>query len=100
MDNLAERGVRAIAIARTRGTLAVVDDEWELLGLLTFLDPPRRDTKQTVVEAKRFSVAVKMITGKPHCIIKYYINYIRFFVLYCIVFYFITILVIHIIEYT
>jgi H+-transporting ATPase len=34
-----------------------------MLGLLTFLDPPRPDTKQTIEDAIRYGVAVKMITG-------------------------------------
>jgi len=31
--------------------------------MLTFLDPPRPDTKQTVANAKKYGVEVKMITG-------------------------------------
>ncbi len=40
---LGERGIRALAVART-------DDQgrWALAGLLTFLDPPRPDTKITI----------------------------------------------------
>ena len=34
-----------------------------MMGLLTFLDPPRPDTKETVRLAKEYGVAVKMITG-------------------------------------
>lgn len=37
--------------------------EWQLLGLLTFLDPPRPDTKQTIADARKFGIGVKMITG-------------------------------------
>ena len=33
------------------------------MGLLTFLDPPRPDTKKTIEDAKSYGVAVKMITG-------------------------------------
>ena len=33
------------------------------MGLLTFLDPPRPDTKETVRLSKENGVAVKMITG-------------------------------------
>lgn len=39
-------------------------DVWEFLGLLTFLDPPRPDTKQTIADARAFGVTVKMITGE------------------------------------
>jgi H+-transporting ATPase len=52
------RGIRALAVAKT-------DDNgvWHFLGLLTFLDPPRPDTKQTIEDAIRYGVSVKMITG-------------------------------------
>ena len=33
------------------------------MGLLTFLDPPRPDTKDTIEKALEFGVDVKMITG-------------------------------------
>ncbi len=52
------RGIRCLAVART-------DDngEWKMLGLLTFLDPPRHDTKDTIHRAMAYGVEVKMITG-------------------------------------
>ncbi|GIL72639.1 hypothetical protein Vretimale_4385 [Volvox reticuliferus] len=53
------RGIRCLAIART-----IEDDEtWHMAGLLTFLDPPRPDTKDTIHKAMAFGVDVKMITG-------------------------------------
>ena len=59
---LGTRGVRALAVAKTRAVGGNVGD-WELLGLLTFLDPPRPDTKDTLRQASEFGVEVKMITG-------------------------------------
>lgn len=56
---LGSRGIRALAIAKTNEA----DGEWEMLGLLTFLDPPREDTKSTIHRAIAFGVEVKMITG-------------------------------------
>lgn len=58
VHRLGLRGIRSLAVAKTneRGV-------WEFLGLLTFLDPPRPDTKQTIEDANRYGVAVKMITG-------------------------------------
>jgi len=55
---LGQRGIRALAVAKT-------DDagEWHMLGLLTFLDPPRADTKETIHRAISYGVEVKMITG-------------------------------------
>lgn len=58
VKSLGERGIRSLAVARTSET-----GEWLMLGLLTFLDPPRPDTLQTIEDAKRYGVAVKMITG-------------------------------------
>eukprot|EP00667_Euglena_gracilis_P005134 EG_transcript_5164 len=36
---------------------------WHLQGLLTFLDPPRDDTKDTIAKSQAYGVPVKMITG-------------------------------------
>merc|ERR1712072_1614231 len=55
---LGKRGIRAIAVAKT-DTSGV----WRMQGLLTFLDPPRPDTKETVRLSRENGVAVKMITG-------------------------------------
>jgi len=58
VTDLGKRGIRAIAVAKT--------DEggvWRMMGLLTFLDPPRPDTKETVRLSRENGVAVKMITG-------------------------------------
>lgn len=56
--DLCARGVRCLAVARTDPL-----GEWVFLGLLTFLDPPRPDTLQTIIDSKKYGVAVKMITG-------------------------------------
>merc|ERR1711975_113980 len=60
-DDVAElgsRGIRAICVAKT-------DEQgvWRMMGLITFLDPPRPDTKDTVAKCKHYGTAVKMITG-------------------------------------
>ncbi len=52
------KGIRSLAVAKTDD-----NDQWELLGLLTFLDPPRPDTAQTIADANKYGVLVKMITG-------------------------------------
>merc|ERR1711871_1230763 len=58
VTELGKRGIRAIAVAKT-DTSGV----WRMMGLLTFLDPPRPDTKETVRLSRENGVAVKMITG-------------------------------------
>ena len=57
---LGARGIRSLAVAKTNEECPY---KWEFLGLLAFADPPRPDTKQTIEEAQRYGVAVKMITG-------------------------------------
>ena len=59
VTGLSKRGIRAMAIAKTDKT----EDDWQFVGLLTFLDPPRADTKETIHLAMKFGVEVKMITG-------------------------------------
>ena len=54
-----QRGIRCLAVAKTNGN----DDKWFMVGLLTFLDPPREDTKETIHKSIDFGVEVKMITG-------------------------------------
>jgi H+-transporting ATPase len=58
VQHLGMRGIRSLAVAKTND-----HGIWELLGLLTFLDPPRPDTKKTIEDANAYGVAVKMITG-------------------------------------
>ena len=58
VQHLGERGIRSLAVARTDGA-----GHWVMLGLLTFLDPPRADTLQTILDARRYGVSGKMITG-------------------------------------
>lgn len=58
VQELGERGIRCLAIAKTNAS-----GKWEMVGLLTFLDPPRPDTRQTIEDAREFGVVVKMITG-------------------------------------
>merc|ERR1711871_67490 len=60
-DDVAElgsRGIRAICVAKTDE-----NDVWRMMGLITFLDPPRPGTKDTVAKCKHYGTAVKMITG-------------------------------------
>ena len=58
VHKLGMRGVRSLAVAKTDDT-----GKWQFLGMLTFLDPPRPDTKKTIEDARAFGVQVKMITG-------------------------------------
>ncbi|CAN0112285.1 unnamed protein product [Heterosigma akashiwo] len=62
---LAERGIRSLAVARTDNK-----GRWNMMGIMTFLDPPRPDTKQTIQDARKHGVEVKMITGDHQVIAK------------------------------
>ena len=64
VHELGKRGIRSLAVARMNDD----DGKWFMLGILTFLDPPRPDTKHTIEECHRFGVAVKMVTGDHHVI--------------------------------
>ena len=54
IEDLAKRSIRCLAVARTSK-----DGAWHMAGILTFLDPPRPDTKITIVNSRRYGVGVK-----------------------------------------
>ncbi|KAJ3258680.1 hypothetical protein HK103_003469, partial [Boothiomyces macroporosus] len=65
--DLAGRGLRALGVART------IDPEmtkFELIGLISLLDPPREDSGATIKECEAMGVNVKMITGDQLIIAK------------------------------
>ncbi|KAG0257010.1 hypothetical protein DFQ27_005364 [Actinomortierella ambigua] len=67
VNNLAKRGLRALGVARTKeGTL----DQWELIGMISLIDPPRPDSAETIRRCNEMGVAVKMITGDQLIIAK------------------------------
>ncbi len=58
IEDFASRGFRALGVARTNER-----DEWEFLGILPLLDPPREDSKQVIRSAEELGIRVKMLTG-------------------------------------
>ncbi len=48
---LAEDGVRSLAVAKTDA-----NGQWRFQGMLTFLDPPREDTKDTILRANNYGM--------------------------------------------
>ena len=58
VDGFAERGFRALGVARADG-----DGPWNLVGVLPLFDPPRKDAKATIATAVQMGVDVKMVTG-------------------------------------
>lgn len=59
VTNLAANGYRALAVADSSDA----GHSWNLLGILSMLDPPREDSRQTISRAKEHGLKVKMITG-------------------------------------
>lgn len=72
VSELGEDGIRAVAIAVSEP----INDQWvegaeeqhikpiwHITGMLTFLDPPRDDTKETIARSQAYGVPVRMITG-------------------------------------
>lgn len=65
VNALARRGLRALGVARTvPGNL----DQWELVGMISLLDPPRPDSAETIRLCEEMGVSVKMITGDQQII--------------------------------
>jgi H+-transporting ATPase len=58
IDGFAERGFRALGVARSDG-----DGPWRFLGVLPLFDPPREDSAQVIETAEQMGVGVKMVTG-------------------------------------
>ncbi len=61
------KGIRCLAVAITTDKNM---SSWTMLGVLTFLDPPRPDTKATIDAALEAGVDVKMVTGDQVLIAK------------------------------
>ena len=68
VTGLAEKGYRALGVARSDDGNA-----WEIVGLVSLMDPPFYDAKTTIAEAKALGLNVKMVTGddvairRPDC---------------------------------
>ncbi|KAI1313462.1 hypothetical protein EDD11_002522 [Mortierella claussenii] len=67
VNSLAKRGLRALGVARTvEGNM----DQWELIGMISLIDPPRPDSAETIRRCNHMGVSVKMITGDQLIIAK------------------------------
>ncbi|KAL2913885.1 hypothetical protein HK105_206619 [Polyrhizophydium stewartii] len=65
--DLARRGLRALGVART---IDAERQKFEMIGMISLLDPPRPDSAQTIKECSEFGVGVRMITGDQLIIAK------------------------------
>jgi H+-transporting ATPase len=66
VEQFASRGLRSLGVARTIDGL----EKWELVGLLSLIDPPREDSAQTLAECQQYGISVKMLTGDQGIIAK------------------------------
>ncbi|MFW5488027.1 MAG: plasma-membrane proton-efflux P-type ATPase [Desulfovibrio sp.] len=64
-QGFAAKGYRTIGLARTDE-----DESWSFLGLLPLFDPPREDSRETIMEAGKHGIKVKMVTGDNLAIAK------------------------------
>ncbi|GAA5795832.1 hypothetical protein HPULCUR_001194 [Helicostylum pulchrum] len=67
VNSLARRGLRALGVAKT---VPGSTDKFELVGMISLLDPPRPDSHTTIAECNALGVDVKMITGDQMIIAK------------------------------
>ncbi|WP_308390014.1 plasma-membrane proton-efflux P-type ATPase [Acidithiobacillus sp. AMEEHan] len=64
VEDFAAKGFRTLGVARS-------DDDgasWQFLGILSLFDPPRVDSKDTIIEAQKHGIEVKMVTGDHRAI--------------------------------
>ncbi len=59
VDAFAKEGYRALGVARKDSN----SREWEFLGILSLFDPPREDSAETIANARKYGVSMKMVTG-------------------------------------
>lgn len=58
IETFAKKGHRTLGIAKKEE-----GKNWEFLGLIPLYDPPRKDSKETITQAKEHGIRVKMLTG-------------------------------------
>lgn len=62
--DLAKRGHRAVAVAKSLSTKDFADGalRWELIGVIPFCDPPRADSQESVRALRDLGIKIKMIS--------------------------------------
>ena len=59
VNNFAEKGYRTLGTAVKKGA----DKDFKFVGIIPLYDPPREDAKETIAEANKLGLNVKMVTG-------------------------------------
>jgi H+-transporting ATPase len=65
INDFASRGFRTLGVASAKD-----NNSWSFLGIIPLYDPPRTDSAETISEAKKHGINVKMITGDNVAIAK------------------------------
>ncbi len=68
IDEYSKEGMRTLAVAIKKSK------RYELVGIIPLLDPPRKDSKEILKEAKGLGMNLKMLTGDNILIAKYISN--------------------------
>jgi len=58
INAFASKGYRSLGVAKTDQK-----DKWQYLGIIALSDPPRKDSRDTISEAKKLGLKMKMVTG-------------------------------------
>lgn len=64
VTDFAAKGFRTLGVARSSAN----GDAWTFLGILSLFDPPREDSKATIMDAQNHGIEVKMVTGDHQAI--------------------------------
>jgi H+-transporting ATPase len=59
VEDLAEKGFRTLGVAFKRPE----DSSFKFTGIIPLFDPPRKDSGETIEEARKLGLSVKMVTG-------------------------------------
>jgi H+-transporting ATPase len=65
VNELAGKGFRTLGVARAKE-----EGSWSFLGLIPLYDPPREDSAETISQAQKHGIRVKMVTGDNVAIAK------------------------------
>ncbi|RMF29214.1 MAG: plasma-membrane proton-efflux P-type ATPase [Candidatus Nitrosothermus koennekii] len=65
INAIAAKGSRSLGVAKSD-----MDGNWQFVGIISFYDPPREDSKSTIEVAKNMGIKIKMITGDHLAIAK------------------------------
>ena len=67
IEEFANKGFRTIGVGYKKAS----EDKYHFVGLIPLYDPPRVDSKDTILEANQNGVEVKMVTGDNIAVAKY-----------------------------